>query len=160
MPSFDTVSEVDLQEITNAVDQANREVGNRYDFKGSCAKVEHAENQITLFADSEFQLDQVKDILHLKMARRGIDLASIEESKVEVTNNQARQVLTVIQGISQDIARRIVKLVKDSKIKVQVSIQGDKVRVSGKKRDDLQAVISLLKQAAIDLPLQYENFRD
>jgi uncharacterized protein YajQ (UPF0234 family) len=160
MPSFDTVSEVELPEITNAVDQANREVSTRYDFKGSCAKVEQSENLVTVFADSEFQLDQVKDILHNKLAKRGIDLRSLETGKVEVSNNQTRQVLTVRQGISQDIAREIVKLVKDAKLKVQVSIQGDKVRVSGKKRDDLQDVIALLRGAAIDLPLQFVNFRD
>jgi len=160
MPSFDTVSEVDLQEVTNAVDQANREVGNRYDFKGSCAGVEQAAAQLSLRADNEFQLQQVKDILHTKLAKRGVDLGSLEEGKLETSNNQARQTLTVQQGISQDIARKIVKLVKDAKLKVQVSIQGDKVRVSGKKRDDLQSVIALFKEAPIDLPLQYINFRD
>jgi uncharacterized protein YajQ (UPF0234 family) len=160
MPSFDTVSEVDLHEISNAVDQANREVGTRYDFKGSGAKVEHSGEQLTLLADNEFQLGQVRDILHLKLAKRGIDLGSLEEGKVEITTSQARQVLTVRQGIPQDIARQIVKLVKEAKLKVQVSIQGDKVRVSGKKRDDLQDVIALLREAPIDLPLQYVNFRD
>jgi len=160
MPSFDTVSEVDLHEVSNAVDQANRDVGTRYDFKGSSAKVEHSGEVLTILADSEFQLDQVKDILHKKLAKRGIDLGSLEEAKVEITINQARQNLTVRQGIPQDIARRIVKLVKDARLKVQVSIQGDKVRVSGKKRDDLQDVIALLRDAPIDLPLQYINFRD
>lgn len=160
MPSFDTVSEVDLQEVTNAVDQTNREVGNRYDFKGSSAKAIQADDQITLQADSEFQLDQVRDILHLKLAKRGIDLGSLEQGKLETTVNQARQTLRVQQGIPQDIAKKMVKLVKDSKLKVQASVQGDKVRVSGKNRDDLQKVIALLKGAAIELPLQYINFRD
>jgi uncharacterized protein YajQ (UPF0234 family) len=160
MPSFDTVSEVDLQEVTNAVDQANREVGNRYDFKGSCARVEHTDNQVKLQADNEFQLNQVKDIVHKKLAQRGIDLGSLDKGKLETGNNQVRQVLIVQQGINQDIARKIVKLLKDSKLKVQVSIQGDKVRVNGKKRDDLQSAISLLKEAPIELPLQYINFRD
>jgi uncharacterized protein YajQ (UPF0234 family) len=160
MPSFATVSEVDLQEVSNAVDQANREVGNRYDFKGSCAKVEQADDQLNLQADNEFQLEQVKDIVYKKLAKRGINLGSLEEGRLETRNNQARQILEVQQGISQDIARKIVKLVKDSKLKVQVSIQGEKVRVNGKKRDDLQNVISLLKEAAIDLPLQFVNFRD
>jgi uncharacterized protein YajQ (UPF0234 family) len=160
MPSFDTVSEVELQEITNAVDQANREVGTRYDFKGSCAKVEQGDDILTVLADSEFQLEQVRDILHSKLAKRGVDLRALEAGKIEVSNNQARQTLTVRQGIPQDIARQIVKLVKDAKLKVQVNIQGDKVRVSGKKRDDLQDVIALLRGAAIDLPLQYVNFRD
>ncbi len=160
MPSFDTVSEVDLHEVSNAVDQTNREVGNRYDFKGSCAKVEQADEILTLRADSEFQLQQVKDILHLKLAKRGIDLGSLEAGKLETTLSQTRQTITVQQGIPQDTARKIVKLVKEAKLKVQVSIQGDKVRVSGKKRDDLQNVITLLKDAPVDLPLQYINFRD
>lgn len=160
MPSFDTVSEVDLHEVSNAVDQANREIGNRYDFKGSSARVVQSEDQLTIHADNEFQLDQVRDILHLKLAKRGIDLGSIEEGKRETTINQARQTLRVQQGIPQDIAKKIVKLVKDAKLKVQASVQGDKVRVSGKNRDDLQKVIALLKGAAIDLPLQYINFRD
>jgi uncharacterized protein YajQ (UPF0234 family) len=160
MPSFDTVSEVDLHEVTNAVDQTNREIGTRYDFKGSSARVEQSAEVLTVRADSEFQLEQVRDVLHNKLARRGIDLRSLEADKIEVTINQTRQTLTVRQGIPQDIARKIVKLVKDAKLKVQVSIQGDKVRVSGKKRDDLQEVISLLRGAPIDLPLQYINFRD
>ncbi|HHH44624.1 MAG TPA: YajQ family cyclic di-GMP-binding protein [Gammaproteobacteria bacterium] len=160
MPSFDAVSEVDLQEVTNAVDQANREVGNRYDFKGSCARIERHDEQLVARADSEFQLGQVKDILYKALARRGIDLGSLKTGRVETANNQAQQTLTVRQGIDKDTARKIVKLVKEAKLKVQVSIQGDKVRVSGKKRDDLQNVIALLKEAPLDLPLQYINFRD
>ena len=160
MPSFDTVSEVDLHEVSNAVDQANREIGNRYDFKGSSARVVQTEDQLTIQADNEFQLNQAKDILHLKLAKRGVDLGSLEEGKLETTINQARQTLRVQQGISQDIAKRIVKLVKDARLKVQASVQGEKVRVSGKNRDDLQKVIAMLKDAEIDLPLQYSNFRD
>jgi len=160
MPSFDTVSEVDLHEVSNAVDQANREIGNRYDFKGSSARVVQSEDQLTIQADNEFQLDQVRDILHFKLAKRGIDLGSLEEGKLETTVNQARQALRVQQGIPQDIAKRIVKLVKDAKLKVQASVQGDKVRVTGKNRDDLQKVIAMLKGAEIELPLQYNNFRD
>lgn len=160
MPSFDTVSEVDLQEVTNAVDQANREIGNRYDFKGSSARVVQADDQLTIQADNEFQLDQVRDILHLKLAKRSIDLGSLEEGKLETSVNQARQTLQVRQGIPQDIAKKIVKLVKDSKLKVQASVQGDKVRLNGKSRDGLQAVIALLRDAPIELPLQYVNFRD
>ena len=160
MPSFDTVSEVDLPEVTNAVDQTNREVSNRYDFKGSNAKIENESEQITLIADSEFQLKQMKDILHQKLAKRGIDLGSLEEGKLEAKLHQTRQIITVQQGIPQETARKIVKLVKDAKMKVQVSIQGDKVRINGKKRDDLQNVIALLKEAAVDLPLQFVNFRD
>lgn len=160
MPSFDTVSEVDLQEVTNAVDQANREIGNRYDLKGSSARVVQADDQLTIQADNEFQLDQVRDILHLKLAKRSIDLGSLEEGKLETSVNQARQTLQVRQGIPQDIAKKIVKLVKDSKLKVQASVQGDKVRLNGKSRDGLQAVIALLRDAPIELPLQYVNFRD
>lgn len=160
MPSFDTVSEVDLQEVSNAADQANREIGTRYDFKGSDARVEQSAEVLTLFADSEFQLQQVRDILHNKLAKRGIDLRSLEAGKLEVTLSKTRQAITVRQGIPQDIARKIVKLVKDAKLKVQVSIQGDKVRVVGKKRDDLQEVIGLLRAAPVDLPLQFINFRD
>jgi cyclic-di-GMP-binding protein len=160
MPSFDTVSEVDLPEITNAVDQTNREISTRYDFKGSGAKVEQESEQITLIADSEFQLNQMKEILHQKLAKRGIDLGSLEAGKVDAKLRETRQVITVQQGIPQETARKIVKLVKDAKMKVQVSIQGDKVRINGKKRDDLQNVIALLKEAPIDLPLQFVNFRD
>lgn len=160
MPSFDTVSEVNLPEVTNAVDQTTREVGNRYDFKGSNARVEHESENITLIAESEFQLNQVKDILHQKLAKRGVDLGSLEEGKLEVNLHQTRQTITVQQGIPQETARKIVKLVKDAKMKVQVSIQGDKVRINGKKRDDLQNVIALLKEAPIELPLQFVNFRD
>jgi uncharacterized protein YajQ (UPF0234 family) len=160
MPSFDTVSEVELPEVVNAVDQTNREVGTRYDFKGSSSKIEQSDNQLTLIADSEFQLEQVRDILHMKLARRGIDLGSIEAGRIEINNRQARQILTIQQGIPQDTARHIVKLVKDARLKVQVSIQGDKVRVSGKKRDDLQQVIAVLKGSDIELPLQFINFRD
>jgi uncharacterized protein YajQ (UPF0234 family) len=160
MPSFDTVSEVDLQEVTNAVDQANREIGNRYDFKGSSAKVVQTEDQLTLQADTEFQLNQVKDIMHLKLAKRGIDLGALEEGKLETSLSQARQTLRVQRGIPQDVARKIAKLVKDSKLKVQASAQGDKVRINGKSRDALQSVIALLKEAPIELPLQYVNFRD
>jgi uncharacterized protein YajQ (UPF0234 family) len=160
MPSFDTVSEVDLQEISNAVDQANREISTRYDFKGSCARVEQAGEALTLSADNDFQLHQVRDVLHNKLAKRGIDLRSLEAGKITAGNNQTRQTLNVRQGLSQDIARNLVKRVKDAKLKVQVSIQGDKLRVSGKKRDDLQQVIALLRDAPVDLPLQYVNFRD
>ncbi len=160
MPSFDTVSDVDLQEVSNAVDQTRREVGTRYDFKGSSASVEQSDAQLVVKADNEFQLDQVKDILHKKLARRGIDIQSLKEGKVEVTLNQTRQTIDIQQGIPQDTARKIVKLVKDKKLKVQASIQGDKVRITGKKRDDLQAVISLLKESKLDLPLQFVNFRD
>ena len=160
MPSFDVVSEVDLHEVTNAVDQTNREVSNRFDFKGSNARVEQNEHLITVHADSEFQIRQVIDILHKKMAKRGIDIAALSEGEVIVSGKQARLEITVRNGIDQDSAHRLVKLIKSTKVKVQASIQGDKVRVSGKKRDDLQSIISDLKDAPTELPLQYINFRD
>ena len=144
MPSFDVVSEIDMHELTNAVDQTNREVGNRFDFKGSDAHVEQSEETLTLHAASEFQLNQVKDILHAKMSKRGVDIASLEEAEAEVSGNRARQALTVRQGIDKETARKLVKQVKETKIKVQASIQGEQVRVNGKKRDDLQQVISVL----------------
>ena len=160
MPTFDVVCEIDLHEVSNAVDQANREVSNRFDFKGSSARVEQKEAELTLHADNEFQLGQVKDILHTKLAKRQVDLQALEEGKLEQNISAARQVLTVRQGIDTDTARKVVKQIKESKIKVQASIQGEKVRVTGKKRDDLQQVIALLRQADLGLPLQFDNFRD
>jgi cyclic-di-GMP-binding protein len=160
MPSFDVVCEIDLHEVSNAVDQTNREVSNRFDFKGSSARVEQKEAELTLHADNEFQLNQVKDILHTKLAKRQVDIQALEEGKLEVNISAARQVLTVRQGIDTDTARKLVKQVKESKIKVQASIQGEKVRITGKKRDDLQQVIALLRQADVGLPLEFNNFRD
>ena len=160
MPSFDVVCEIDLHEVSNAVDQANREVSNRFDFKGSRARVEQKEAELTLHADNEFQLNQVKDILHTKLAKRQVDIQALEEGKLEENISAARQVLTVRQGIDTDTARKLVKQVKEAKIKVQAGIQGDKVRITGKKRDDLQEVIALLRQADLGLPLQFNNFRD
>ena len=160
MPTFDVVCEIDLHEVSNAVDQTNREVSNRFDFKGSSARVEQKEAELTLHADNEFQLNQVKDILHTKLAKRQVDIQALEEGKLEQNISAARQLLTVRQGIDTDTARKVVKQVKDSKIKVQAAIQGDKVRITGKKRDDLQQAIALLRQADVGLPLQYNNFRD
>ncbi len=160
MPSFDAVSEVDTQEITNAVDQTNREVGNRFDFKGSSAKVEQKDEQLILHADNEFQLNQVKDILHTKLAKRKVDIQALEDGKLEESLNAARQPITLKQGIDKESAKKIVKLIKDSKLKVQAAIQGDQVRVTGKKRDDLQQVMALLREADVGLPLQFTNFRD
>lgn len=160
MPSFDIVSEVDLHEVTNAVDQTNREVSTRFDFKGSDARVEHSEATLTLYADNEFQVRQVLDILYQKLAKRGIDIAALSEGKLVTSGNKASLDITVRQGIDQDTARKLVKMIKQTKFKVQASIQGDKVRVSGKKRDDLQNIISELKDAGLELPLQYINFRD
>ena len=160
MPSFDIVSEVDTHEVTNAVDQTNREIGNRFDFKGTGAKVELADAALVLKSENEFQIKQMLDILHKKMAKRGIDIAALAEGEIETSGNKASLGITVRQGIDQDTARKIVKLIKDTKLKVQASIQGEKVRVNGKKRDDLQAIIAMLRDAGIILPLQYINFRD
>ncbi len=161
MPSFDVVSKVETAELTNALDQVNREIGTRYDFKGSGAKVERQENLLTLYADSEFQLKQVQDILYTRAAKRGIDVASFDAQKIEaIGGDKARQLIKVKQGIDKELARNIVRLVKDSGLKVQAAIQGEEVRVSGKKRDDLQAVITLLRGAKLGQPLQFVNFRD
>ena len=160
MPSFDVVSEVDSHELSNAVDQANREVGIRFDFKGTDAKFEHDGNIITLHAQADFQLQQMMDILETKLTKRGIDIACLEKGEPEIVLSHARQKVTVREGLDTPLAKKLVKTIKDSKLKVQAQIQGDKVRVSGKKRDDLQQVMSLLKDANIDLPLQYNNLRD
>lgn len=161
MPSFDVVSEVNLQEVRNAVDQANREISTRFDFKGSDARVEWAENTVTVYADDEFKVGQARDILELKLSKRGVDLAALDRGKIErIGGDKAKQLLTVRQGIDADLAKKIVKVIKDAKLKVQASIQGDQVRVTGKKRDDLQAAIALLRKEEFGLPLQYVNFRD
>ena len=160
MPSFDIVSEVDLHEVTNAVDQTNREVSTRFDFKGSDARVEHSEATLTLYADNEFQVRQVLDILYQKLAKRGIDITALSEGKLVTSGNKASLDITVRQGIDQDTARKLVKMIKQTKFKVQASIQGDKVRVSGKKRDDLQNIISQLDSYNLQQPLQTINFRD
>lgn len=160
MPSFDVVSKVDLHELANAVDQANREIDNRFDFKGVGAKFELADSTITVSAKEEFQLKQMMDILRLKLAKRSIDVACLEEGEPVMAGTTARMTVTVRQGIDTPLAKKMVKLIKDQKMKVQSSIQGDQLRVTGKKRDDLQNVISLLKDADFGLPLQYVNFRD
>ena len=160
MPSFDIVSEVDQHEVANAVDQTSREVGTRFDFKGTDTRIEHKDAAITIHAENEFQIKQVVDILHQKMAKRGIDIAALSQGKIETTINKAMLTITVQQGIDQDAARKLVKDIKASKIKVQSSIQGDRVGVSGKKRDDLQNIISRLDDFDLKLPLQTINFRD
>lgn len=160
MPSFDVVSEVDLQEVRNATDQANREVGTRFDFKGSDARFSLEGALVTLHAQSEFQLEQMMDILHKKLVKRSVDIGCLDIGKAETANNRARQAVTIRQGIDTDTARRMVKDIKAAKLKVQAQIQGEQVRVSGKSRDDLQHVIALLKKADFGLPLQYINFRD
>ena len=160
MPSFDVVSEVDMHETTNAVDQANREVGNRFDFKGTDSRYVLEDAQITLHSQSDFQLRQMLDILQTKLSKRGIDIACLKIEDPEISGKTARQRVTLRQGIDQETARGITRLVKESKLKVQAAIQGDKVRVTGKKRDDLQAAIARLRADPVDLPLQYVNFRD
>ncbi|MEQ8289812.1 MAG: YajQ family cyclic di-GMP-binding protein [Gammaproteobacteria bacterium] len=160
MPSFDVVSEIEQHELTNAIDQANREIGNRFDFKGTDSKVELNDDSLQITSASEFQVKQIKDILENKISKRGIDVRCLEYGDIEENNNQARQTVTIRKGIDSDLARKIVKLVKDSKMKVQASIQGDQVRVSGKKRDDLQEAIAAIKAAKYNLPLQFTNFRD
>ncbi len=160
MPSFDVVSEFDSHEASNAVDQANREVSNRFDFKGTGSKYELDGQLISLTSPTDFQLKQMLDILRQKLVKRGIDIACLKEEEPEFSGNEARQKVIMRQGIETPLAKDLVKQIKSSKLKVQTSIQGEKLRVSGKKRDDLQSVIALLKEVDIDLPLQYENFRD
>ncbi|MCC7411741.1 MAG: YajQ family cyclic di-GMP-binding protein [Gammaproteobacteria bacterium] len=160
MPTFDIVSELDMHEITNAVDQANREVGTRFDFKGSDAEYERKDNVVTLRAQSEFQLEQMLDILYNKLTRRSVDIKCAKVDEPQTVGRTAHQILTLRHGIDAPLARQLVKQIKDSKIKVQASVQGDQVRVSGKKRDDLQAVIALLRKTETELPLQFVNFRD
>lgn len=161
MPSFDVVSEVNQQELRNAVDQANREITTRFDFKGSDARVELAADKLSLFADDEFKIGQARDILQLKLTKRGIDLQCLEFGKVEtIGGNKAKQEITVRQGIATELGKKITKSIKDSKLKVQAAIQGEAVRISGKNKDDLQAAIALLRKQKFDLPLQFNNFRD
>jgi uncharacterized protein YajQ (UPF0234 family) len=161
MPTFDIVSEVKLHELSNAVDQSNRELSTRFDFKGSDAHVEYSQDTcLTLHAENEFQLDQMTDILHKKLAKRNVDIASLEAGQPEIQNRRARLPMTIKQGIDKDTAKKIVKTIKDSKLKVQASIQGEQVRVTGKKRDDLQRIITLLRDKDLGLPLQFINFRD
>ena len=160
MPSFDVVSEVDLHEASNACDQANREVTTRFDFKGTGATYTLVDSTIEMKAQVEFQLQQMRDILHLKLAKRGIDIACLEARAVQLSGNEARQSIVIRQGLDSDLARKLVKLIKQQKMKVQAAIHGEQLRVTGKKRDDLQSVIALLREADVELPLQFNNFRD
>ena len=160
MPSFDVVSEVDQHELANAVDQANREVTTRFDFKGTDSWFDLDGQVIKLSSGSEFQLQQMYDILCNKLVKRGIDIIALEKSDPVIQAKTATQNITVRQGIQSDDARKLVKMIKDQKMKVQAAIQGDQLRVTGKKRDDLQSVIALLRDADIGLPLQFKNFRD
>jgi uncharacterized protein YajQ (UPF0234 family) len=160
MPSFDVVSKIDTHEVTNAVDQANRELNTRFDFKGTDARVEQSKNDITIIAPTDFQLKQVDEILRNKLAKRAIDIRSLDYKDPEVKLNEARQQITVKQGIDTEVAKKIVKLLKEGNFKVQAAIQGEQVRITGKKRDDLQSAIAMLREAKLTLPLQFENFRD
>ena len=160
MPSFDVVSEIDQQELINAIDQANREISTRFDFKGTNSKVEINELVLTVISKSEFQVKQINDILKNKINKRGIDIRCLEYEEVIENNNEARQIIKVNKGIDKDKSKKIITIIKSSKLKLQAIIQGEQVRVSGKKRDDLQNAISELKNAKLDIPLQYINFRD
>jgi hypothetical protein len=160
MPSFDVVSEVDMQEVRNAVDQASRELSTRFDFKGVDAGFELADEQIRLYAQEEFQLEQMLAILRDKLIRRDVDVRALDPGKIEASGKQKRQSFALKQGIGRDDAKHITRLVKDSKLKVQAQVQGDQVRITGKKRDDLQEIIAALKKAELDIPLDFKNFRD
>lgn len=161
MPSFDIVSEVNQVELKNAIDQTNKEISNRFDFKGSDARVELADKALTVFADDDFKIAQVHDVLIAKMAKRNVDVRSLQRAKSEkIGGDKMKQVITVKVGVDQELGKKIQKMVKDSKLKVQASIQGDVVRISGAKRDDLQLVITMMKKNVTDYPLQFANFRD
>ena len=160
MPSFDVVSEVDSHEVTNAVDQANRELKTRFDFRGVAAKYERAEDVVTMTADADIQLQQMLDILQSKLNRRGVDISCLEVADAEKLGKQIKQKVSIRQGLETDLSRKIVKKIKEAKLKVQAAIQGEKVRITGKKRDDLQQAIALLKETDFEMPLQYNNFRD
>jgi uncharacterized protein YajQ (UPF0234 family) len=161
VPSFDIVSEVDRQEVKNAVEQTNKEVTNRFDFKGSDARVEQNELVLTVYADDEFKLGQVLDVLRQRLAKRNVDIRSLEPGVVEkISGDKVKRPVTVKVGVPQEKGKQIQKLVKDSKLKVAASIQGDVVRISGAKKDDLQSAIQLVRKSVDDLPLQFINFRD
>jgi hypothetical protein len=161
MPSFDIVSQVNQQEVKNAVEQTNKEVSNRFDFKGSDARVEQAEMVLTVYADDEFKLGQVTDVLRGRLAKRSVDVRSLEVGAIEkISGDKVKRPITVKVGIAQEKAKQIQKMIKDSKMKVAASIQGDAVRVSGTKKDDLQAAIQLVRTSVTDIPVQFINFRD
>jgi uncharacterized protein YajQ (UPF0234 family) len=161
MPSFDVVSEADMIEVKNAVEQSNKEITTRFDFKGSSAKVEQKDAELTAFADSDFQLSQVRDVLTNKLSKRKVDVRFLDTGKIEkIGGDKVKQVIKIKNGIESDAAKKIVKVIKDSKLKVQASIQGEAVRVTGAKRDDLQATMALLRKDVPDMPLEFNNFRD
>ncbi|BBE10320.1 MAG: hypothetical protein ON057_000982 [Glomeribacter sp. 1016415] len=161
MPTFDVVSEANLIEVKNAVDQTNKEVSTRFDFKGSDARIEQKERELTAYADDDFKLSQLKDILISKMAKRQVDVRFLDYGKTEkIGGDKIKQLITVKNGVSGELAKKIVKLVKDNKLKAQASIQGDAVRISGNKRDELQTIIAMLRTEIKDTPLDFNNFRD
>lgn len=161
MPSFDIVSQVDKQEIRNATEQASKEIGNRFDFKGSDARIEQNELQLTVFADDAFKLGQVLDVLRARLTKRNVDVRCLELGAVEkISGDKVKRAVTVMVGVPQDKGKSIVKLIKDAKLKVQASIQGDAVRISGAKKDDLQTAMQMVRTSITDLPLQFINFRD
>ncbi|HCE08635.1 MAG TPA: YajQ family cyclic di-GMP-binding protein [Oxalobacteraceae bacterium] len=161
MPSFDTVSEANIVEVKNAVEQANKEISTRFDFKGSDARIEQKERELTAFADSDFQLGQVRDVLTGKLVKRSVDVRFLDIGKIEkIGGDKVKQVIKIKNGIETDAAKKIVRIIKDSKMKVQASIQGDAVRITGAKRDDLQGAMALLRKEVADLPLEFNNFRD
>jgi len=161
MPSFDIVSEANQVELRNAVEQSNKEIANRFDFKGSDSRIDQGEGTLTLFADDDFKLGQVYDILTAKLAKRNVDVRYLERGDAEkIGGNKVKQVVTVKEGIAGELAKKIVRIVKDSKLKAQASIQGEAVRVTGAKKDVLQEVIALVRKSVTDVPLQFNNFRD
>lgn len=161
MPSFDVVSEADMIEVKNAVEQANKEISTRFDFKGSDARVEHKENELTAFADSDFQLSQVRDVLTNKLTKRKVDVRFLDDGDIKkIGGDKVKQIIKIKNGIETDDAKKIVRVIKDSKMKVQASIQGEAVRVTGVKRDDLQAAMAMLRKDVPDMPLEFNNFRD
>ncbi len=161
MPTFDIVSEVDKQEVRNAVEQANKEVGTRFDFKGSDARIEQTDYQLMVYADDDFKLEQVQDILRTKLTKRGIDVRCLDKGlKEKISGNKVKQTITIKVGLETELAKKIIKQIKDSKMKAQASIQGELVRVTGAKKDVLQDVIQLIKKTVDNFPLQFQNFRD
>lgn len=161
MPSFDTICEADLVEVRNAVDNTTKEIGTRFDFKGTAAAIELKDKDITLIGDAEFQLGQIEDVLRNKLTKRGVDIRFLDRGDVQkIGGDKVKQVIKVRNGIETEVSKKIQRLIKDSKLKVQAAIQGDAVRVTGAKRDDLQAVMALLKKEMTDLPLSFDNFRD
>ena len=160
MPSFDIVSEIDQQELTNAVDQANREISNRFDFKGTDSKIELIENGLIIISSSEFQVKQIHDVLETKIVKRKIDVRCLKYGDIIENNKEEQQIVEIKKGVDAELDRKIVKMIKSSKLKVQAAVQGDQVRLTGKKRDDLQQTIAAIKEEKFGTPLQYINFRD